>query len=433
MGTEATPFAAREAMDVEPDSEPEVLVVGAGPVGLFTAILLARRGVRVEIVDQEKRPAARSYALLLHPESLRLLDEAGLAAEVMEHGHRIDRVLFHEGDQLCAGIELSALPSPDPSPYPCAAVLPQQVFEGLLESCLEREGVRVLWRHRVAELHLGGGAAVATVERLTREGDAVEEVRIVRPGVVLGTDGHHSAVRRALRASYVEMSPPELYAVFEVTADAPPSHEVRIVLDDQGAGVLYALGGNRFRWSFQIEEAGWGELIEPRFKRRLFDTVVQDPFPYLAHERLQELVATRAPWFATQIGEIIWSMAVRFEHRLTGRFGHENAWLAGDAAHLASPIGAHSMNVGLREAADLAHRLSRVFREREPLEILDAYETAWRREWRHLLGVRGHPSHTATAAPWVRRHAARIPSCIPASGEHLDALLHQIGLAFPAA
>lgn len=429
MGTEAIPLTARKATDIEPDGEPEVLVVGAGPVGLFTAILLARRGVRVEIVDQERRPAARSYALLLHPDSLRLLDMAGLATEALEHGHRIDRVLFQEGDRQCAGIDLAALPSP----FPCAAVLPQQVFEGLLESCFEREGGRVLWRHRVAELHLGGGAAVATVERLTREGDAVEEARVVRPGVVIGTDGHQSAVRRALRASYVEMSPAELFAVFEVAADCPPSNEVRIVLDDRGAGVLHALGGNRFRWSFQIDEAGWGELIEPRFKRRLFDTVVQDPFPYLARERLQELVAARAPWFSAQMGEVIWSMAVRFEHRLTGRFGHENAWLAGDAAHLASPIGAHSMNVGLREAADLAHRLGRVFREREPLEILDTYETAWRREWRRLLGVRGHPSPTAAADPWVRRHAARIPSCIPASGDNLDALLHQIGLAFPAA
>ncbi len=126
-------------------------------------------------------------------------------------------------------------------------------------------------------------------------------------------------------------------------------------------------------------------------------------------------------------------MAARFEHRLTGRFGQENAWLAGDASHLASPVGAQSMNVGLREAADLAHHLGRVFREHQPLSVLDTYETTWRSEWRRLLGARGHPSPSAATGTWVRRHAARIPPCLPASGDDLDALLRQIGLALPAA
>jgi 6-methylpretetramide 4-monooxygenase / 4-hydroxy-6-methylpretetramide 12a-monooxygenase len=62
-----------------PEERPEVLVAGAGPVGLLAALALAEQGVQVQIVDQERRPAARSYALALHPQSLRLLDEIGLA------------------------------------------------------------------------------------------------------------------------------------------------------------------------------------------------------------------------------------------------------------------------------------------------------------------------------------------------------------------
>lgn len=126
-------------------------------------------------------------------------------------------------------------------------------------------------------------------------------------------------------------------------------------------------------------------------------------------------------------------MAVRFEHRLTGRFGLGNAWLAGDAAHLVSPIGAQSMNVGLREAADLAHHLGRVFREHQPIDTLDTYEKTWRSEWRRLFGAHGHPTPTTAAGSWARHHARRILSCVPASGDDLDALLRQIGLALPAA
>lgn len=432
MSPGVSPLVAREASDTVPDQEPEVLVVGAGPVGLFTALLLARHGVRVEIVDQGRRPAARSYALALHPASLRLLRAVGLAdaAGVIEQGHRIDRVAFYEGQGRRAEIDLGTALAP---PFACAAVVPQQTLEGLLESRFEQEGGRVLWRHRVAELHLGGGRPTAHLERLSRTGDAVEEARVVRPAMVVGTDGHASVVRRALKASYVEMSPPELFAIFEVTADLPALQEVRVVLDERGAGVLWSLGGNRFRWSFQITEADWEGFVEPRFKRRVFDSLGEDPFPYLARKGFEQLVAARAPWFAAPLGEILWSMAVRFEHRLTGRFGQGSAWLAGDAAHLASPVGAQSMNVGLREAADLAYRLGRVFRERQPPETLDTYETAWRREWRRLFGARGPATPNAATGTWIRRHAARIPSCIPASGDDLDALLRQIGLALPAA
>src|SRR5690606_8964144 len=75
----------------------DVLVVGAGPVGLFTALHLARHGVRVQIVDKEWRTGAHSYALALHAASLRLLDDLGLRARVLEHAYRVDTVAFYDG------------------------------------------------------------------------------------------------------------------------------------------------------------------------------------------------------------------------------------------------------------------------------------------------------------------------------------------------
>ena len=64
----------------------EVLVVGAGPVGLLTAILLAEAGIEVRIIDREERTASRSYACALHPRTLRLLDGMGLAAPALAAG-----------------------------------------------------------------------------------------------------------------------------------------------------------------------------------------------------------------------------------------------------------------------------------------------------------------------------------------------------------
>ena len=407
-----------------PEERPEVLVVGAGPVGLLAALALAEQGIRVQIVDQERRPAARSYALALHPQSLRLLDEVGLAGDLLARAHRIERVAFYEGTERRAELDFTALPAE----FPFVAVLPQQILEGSLESALKQRGVPVLWNHRVAELHLGGGGAAALVER--RGPSGVEDGFDVRPELLIGADGHHSIVRHALQASYVEMAPAELFAVFELVADGPAESEARVVFSGNKTGVLWPLGGRRYRWSLQVD--AWEGFEEPRFKSRLYPEVGDEPFPYLVRDKLGELISELAPWFAAELGgEIVWSMAVRFERRLAGRFGHGKAWLAGDAAHLTSPIGAQSMNVGIREAYDLARRFGFILREDYPPELLESYETGRRHEWRQLLGARGKPEPGPATDPWVRKHAARILPCVPGSGDDLVLLLRQLGLVLP--
>jgi 2-polyprenyl-6-methoxyphenol hydroxylase-like FAD-dependent oxidoreductase len=72
--------------------DPEVLVVGAGPVGLVAALSLQQRGVRVEIVDERQRTTQHSYALALHPRTLGILDEAGLAERLIGAGRKLAKV-----------------------------------------------------------------------------------------------------------------------------------------------------------------------------------------------------------------------------------------------------------------------------------------------------------------------------------------------------
>ena len=402
---------------------PEVLVVGAGPVGLFAALTLSELGIRVQIVDQERRPAARSYALALHPETLRLLAEVGLAEELLPMAHRVSTMAFYEGQERKAAVDLSVLQAT----LPCVAVLPQQTLEGALESRLLRQGIPVLWNHRVREITLAQGAVVADVERLEHSGGeqvTVQERFDVRADFILGADGHRSFIRESIAEPFEEMGPAELFAIFEITASGPAEHEAKVVFHGNQAGVLWPLGGHRFRWSLGIED--WTGFEEPRFKSRHFPQVNADPFSYLAREKLHQLLAERAPWFINDIGEIVWSMAVRFERRLAGRFGRGRVWLAGDAAHLTGPIGSQSMNGGLSEARDLARRLASILRDDYPLNVLDRYEISRRAEWLRLLG--GDTQARPGAGTWVQEHAPKILPCLPASGADLGALMSQLGL-----
>lgn len=412
--------------------ETEALVAGAGPVGMLAALALAERGVTVEVVDEEWRPASRSYALALHPATLELLDEAGLARDLFEEGHRVTRVAFYDGAERRAELSLADLPGA----FPFLLVLPQKALERVLEERLAGHRVKVRWNHRLADLALDGDRPTATVERLAKESTGysvattvwvVEAESAVTAQAVVGADGHRSRVRQALGVELEALGEPELYAVFEFTSDAPRMDEVRVVLHEHTTSVLWPLGGDRFRWSFQVESSTV-DVTRPD-KSRLAVQVGRHAYPYLSREDLAGLIERRAPWFEGSIGDLEWSVAVRFERRLAASFGRDGVWLAGDAAHLAPPAGVHSMNLGLAEAHDLAERIAGVLRQGASRDLFEAYGRERRSGWQRLLG--GEVEAGPEASDWVRRRAGRILPCLPASGEDLDRLLGQLGLRLP--
>ncbi|HVS01875.1 MAG TPA: FAD-dependent monooxygenase [Thermoanaerobaculia bacterium] len=412
---------------------PEVLVTGAGPVGLVTALALARHGIDVQILDEQWRTAGRSYALALHPGSLRLLAELGVGTALARRGQHIKRLSLRNVEARQAEIDVDALGGD----FPFVLVVPQRVLESLLEEELRKTGVRVQWSRRVAGIELGGERPLVEVERLAKESTGyafaetawvVERVRQVRPRFLVGADGHRSTVRRLLGVPFAPVGEPLLCGVFELLADAPDEGEVVVVLDTT-TNVLWPMGQGRFRWSFELFE--WEAFAEARVKDRLQVQVGSETLPYVSQQMLSELIAERAPWFTARIQEVVWSAAVRFERRLAESFASGPAFLLGDAAHLAAPAGVHSMNVGLREGVELANRIAAVLRQDAAPETLADWADQRQAEWRTLLGLDGPPRATPEATPWVRSQAERVLPCIPAGGEELDQLLAQIGLAMP--
>ncbi|MHC4698381.1 MAG: FAD-dependent oxidoreductase [Planctomycetota bacterium] len=411
--------------------ETEVLIVGAGPVGLFTALSLTSRGVDVKIVDEEFRTAAHSYAVAVHPRSLELLDELGAATDILAQGYRVETVAFYDGPNKCGGVRLSELDCK----FPFVLVLPQSALEGLLERQLRKKGVKVEWNHRVTHLQADEAHATAAVDRLTKAscGYAVattewitEKTTQVGAAFVVGADGHRSVVRRALGTEYTAVGPTESFAVFEFETSADLAGEVRIVLAEDTTSVLWPLPNSRCRWSFQRQQTGASE--EPRMKHRLTVPIGRQAVPQIPPEGLGELIHTRAPWFSWGVRNIDWSMEVRFERRLAGSYGQDRLWLAGDAAHLTGPVGGQSVNMGFREAAELSSRLTGILRDAAPLSSLADYNTQFLTQWRQLLAVDGGLAPTEDAPEWARTRCSRILPCIPATGDDLSSLAAQIGL-----
>lgn len=411
--------------------KPEVLVVGAGPVGLVAALALANREVRVQVVDREWRSGAHSYALALHAQSLRLLEGLGLLDEVLARAYRVDRVGFYEGPDRKAEVLLA----PDGDEHASLAILRQDVLEQLLARALEQRGVSILWNHEVSRVETQKDVVTATVDYLEKDtvGYAVAHTEWVvaktaevSVPLVIGADGHRSLVRRGLGLDYAAVGEPQHFAVYEFRTDADLGHEMRVVLGEVTTDVLWPMADGYCRWAFQLEDYAAPE--DTRTKDRIAIQVGGARFPMLSEERLRTLIAERAPWFAGSIGEITWQIAVRFERRLANAMGRQRMWLAGDAAHMTGPVGMQSMNVGFREAHDLAGIMASLLQNGESTGRLQDYNDRWLAEWRRLLGLEGGLQPTDITCPWIRRRAGRLLACLPASGDDLAAVAEQLGL-----
>ena len=393
-------------------SDPEVLVVGAGPVGLVAALFLEQHGVGVKIVDTHQRTTQHSYALAIHPRTLRILEEGGLADALINAGRKLTKVAYYEGRERRAEIDYSRLGST----HPYLLVVRQSVLERAAEEALRRKNLKVLWGHRLQGLAVEDATLrteVATLDQVAtgypvaRTEWLVVRSETIRPAYVIGADGYDSAVRRMSGIEMAEYRAAQVFSIYEIEATGELPDEVRVIFEPNLTSVYWPLEKGRCRWGFQIRDAAAHEA---------------------SMERLEQLIAARAPWCTARPTLIYWSTLGLFESRLARSFGMGGVWLAGDAAHQAPPVAVHSMNSGLLEARELASRISQIQRASGAPSLLEQFASETHETWARLLDADRVVRALPAAGPWVRQNGARILACMPASGDELEPLLQQIGL-----
>jgi 2-polyprenyl-6-methoxyphenol hydroxylase-like FAD-dependent oxidoreductase len=383
----------------------QLLVVGAGPVGLLAGLAAVRRGLTVEIIDQSFRGFGRGYAALLHPSSVRLLDELGLGAKLRERALELATVTLRVPNEEPV---LLRLPSP-------AMSLGQSALEELLLAALRAEGVTVQAPVEASTIRQdANGVHVRVVRKelvtLGSPGDYSEwepiDSATVKTDFVIGADGYTSKIRSALGVDVVTLGGTRGFAMFEVPKPADGSG-VELGFADGLGSIELPLPGQKARLGFQLES---GLDLEPDA------------------QRLNELLVTHAPWFGRERSRVDWGAVMHFERRLARHFGAGRVWLAGDAAHVTSPFGAQSVNLGLSEANDLVERMVDCSRGSKPLATMAEYGHDRQREWHRLLGVHVRYDLLSHAPRWLGKLAREVGPALPASGADLVELLEQLGL-----
>ena len=352
----------------------DVLIVGAGPVGMALAITLAQAGITPLIVDQALTHQTTSRAAVIHAHTLEVLDRIGVADRLVAEGMPVTKFAFRDRDRLLGMIGFDRLPSR----YRCLLMLPQDRTEAILLDRLARLGVGVWRGARFSALRQTDDGV--TVWLATPEGPEEVTARYV-----VGTDGMHSAVRDACDIPFDGAPYEGSFVLADVTLDgAPPPREVTLYFSPEGLVVVAPLPG------------GWHRIVAT------VDAAPERPDAAL----VQSLLDRRGPSGGRlgRVREVGWSSRFHLHHRLARSYRKGRVFLAGDAAHAHSPAGGQGMNTGLVDAHTLGRLMAGVILGEAPDAQLDRYEALRRPAAARVLDLAGRLTEAATLkAAWKRR------------------------------
>ena len=368
-----------------------VLIVGAGPAGLATAIGLAQQGVDFVIVDALGAAQNTSRAAVVHSATLDSLRALGVADRMIAQGIKVPFFRVRERDAVLFQTDFSALEVP----MPFALMIPQDETEAIMTARLAELG------HEVRRpVRLTGYARKAQGVRATCDGEGAPFV--VEARYIVGADGEKSAVRDGAGIGF----PGDTYGSFvlaDVRMDWPIARtEVSLFFAGAGTLVVAPMSNDRYRVVAQEPNA--------------------PPEPSLGD--VQRILDERGPRGGARVREVLWGSRFQVHHKIADRLHDGPVVLVGDAAHVHSPAGGQGMNLGLRDAAALARALGDALgqgtdaplaayaRERRAaaarvLRMTDRLTRVATRTGRPVRWIRNRLISAASHVPALRRAAAR--------------------------
>jgi len=323
----------------------QILIAGAGPVGMTLALALSRQGAKVRIVDKSASRTDKSKALVMWPRTLELFDIEGCVKSFLDagmQGHRV-RIASDGKNLLQANFALAK------SSFPYALMIPQSETERVLEEQLASRGVRVE-RNTELESFVDDGDGVSAT--LLGQDGTVEEVRVA---YLAGCDGAHSVVRKGIGAEFTGSAEPSGWILADMMLDGDVApDEILINWTRHGVLAIFPIVGNRYRVIADVPPDE-GDVSTP-----------------LELDRVQKVLDERGPG-GLRAHDPFWLSRFRINERKVHEYTKGRCFLVGDAAHIHSPAGGQGMNTGMQDAFNLAWKLAMAVNGQAGTKLLATY------------------------------------------------------------
>ncbi len=334
----------------------DVLIIGAGPSGVFAAAELVRHGVDVRLIEQEARTHHEARATAIQPGTLEILDSVGLLPPFLEAAEHVRRSRLYGPDMselrtmTFGGIDCRC-------EFQCS--LPQYETQRILEAHLASLGGAV--ERGVTATKVEPEANHVSVELVHADGG----LETVHPSVVIGAGGAHSVTRHSMGEQLEGTTYQGHFLVADIAMQAPvPRDQGSFFCGPDGLLLLAPLPGGRWLTFQDLEEEVQVVSAE--------DVAARTEVRLGGRSR-----PTDVAWFAP----------FRMHRRIASRLADGRRFLIGDAAHLSSPFGGEGLNSGLHDGYDLAWKLALVLRGDAPRSLLDDYAVERMIADRHVLEV----------------------------------------------
>jgi 2-polyprenyl-6-methoxyphenol hydroxylase-like FAD-dependent oxidoreductase len=401
--TRGSVFPANADAEEEMITDVDVVVAGAGPTGLLLAGDLARAGVRCAVLERRAGRSGLTRAFAVHARTLEQLDARGVADELIAAGTTVPELRFSAD----AALDLSRLPSR----FAYLLVTPQYETECVLEERARRLG---------ADIRRG-----AQVTGLTQHADGVEVTfrtnedpgQLIRARYLVGADGMHSTVRQAVGIPFPGQAAVRSVMLADLRLSQPPPDALTMNTTGNAFAIIAPLRDGWYRviaWHRQNQRPG------------------SDP---VSLEEVRD-VTRQALGGDYGMHDPRWMSRFHSDERQVPRYRDGRVLLAGDAAHVHSPVGGQGMNTGLQDAANLGWKLAAAVHGWAPDGLLDSYHSE-----RHLVGrqvLRGCGALLRiglTCPPALvsaRNLLAATVTRTPAAARFLAGVISGLSIAYPA-
>jgi 3-(3-hydroxy-phenyl)propionate hydroxylase len=335
-------------------SEGPVLIAGGGPVGLITALALARQGLPVHVFEAESKVNDSPRAATTHAATLEMLDELGVVEEVIRHGlvEPLFRIWDRSTGKLVAEFDFGHLKTD--TRYPFAVQYEQHKLANLaIERLRAFPHATLEFSARVTSLSQSANALEIGVE--TAAG-----MRVVKGCYLIGADGGRSTVRKSLGIAFEGYTHPERFLILTTPFDIGsrfPGCTRNYLSDPDDWCALFKVSGD--------DGTGlWRVLSSTRLDQteaELFDDQAIE-------QRLQKFIPKEGRY------KVVHRNLYHVHQRVAASFRQGRVFLVGDAAHVNNPLGGLGLNFGIHDAIVLSGLLGRVLRHDAPVDTLDLYD-----------------------------------------------------------